>query len=52
MRLSMCCGPDRMPGAHARKESNPRPSVLETAVPPWLERKKRSESAQAVVRAS
>ena len=52
MRLSMCCGPDRMPGAHARKESNPQPSVLETAAPPWLERKERSERAQAVVRAS
>ena len=25
---------------HARKESNPRPAVLETAAPPWLERKK------------
>jgi hypothetical protein len=24
---------------HARKESNLRPAVLETAVPPWLERK-------------
>ena len=26
---------------HARKESNPQPSVLETAAPPWLERKKK-----------
>jgi hypothetical protein len=25
---------------HARKESNPRPAVLETAAPPWLGRKK------------
>ena len=25
-------------GAHARKESNPQPAVLETAAPPWLER--------------
>ena len=52
MRLSRCCGPEWVSGAHARKESNPRPAVLETAAPPWLERKKRSESAQAVVRAS
>ena len=51
MRLSRCCGPDGMPGAHARKESNPQPAVLETAAPPWLERKKDEVSAQAVVRA-
>ena len=38
MRLSRNCGPEWVSGAHARKESNPRPSVLETAVPPWLER--------------
>ena len=51
MRLSRCCGPDRMSGAHAWKESNPRPAVLETAAPPWLERKRDGVSAQAVVRA-
>ena len=27
-------------GKHARKESNLRPAVLETAAPPWLERTK------------
>ena len=51
-QMSNSCCPDGMPGMHARKESNPQPSVLETAAPPWLERKKRSESAQPVVRAS
>ena len=51
MRLSRCCGPEWVSGAHARKESNPRPAVLETAAPPWLERKKSGKNAQAVVRA-
>ena len=40
-----------MPGAHARRESNPRLAVLETAAPPWLERKRDEMSAQAVGRA-
>ena len=40
-----------MSGAHAWKESNPRPAVLETAAPPWLERKKDEVSAPAVGRA-
>jgi hypothetical protein len=34
--------------AHARKESNLRPAVLETAAPPWLERKR--DVAHDVVR--
>ena len=34
--------------AHARKESNLRPAVLETAAPPWLERKR--DDAHDVVR--
>ena len=40
MRLSRNDCPDWKPGAHARKESNPQPTVLETAAPPWLERKR------------
>ena len=36
--------------AHARKDSNPRPAVLETAAPPWLERKKEKDDAHDVVR--
>ena len=35
---------------HARKDSNLRPAVLETAAPPWLERKK--ESARMTLCAS
>jgi len=39
LQLSMCWCPDWLPGAskQARKESNLRSSVLETATPPWLE---------------
>ena len=38
LQLSRIWCPDWRSGAlHARKESNPRPSVLETAAPPWLE---------------
>jgi hypothetical protein len=39
LQLSRCWCPDWLPGAskQARKESNLRSSVLETATPPWLE---------------
>ncbi len=40
LQLSNSGCPGWMPGAHARKESNPRPAVLETAAPPRLERMK------------
>lgn len=52
LQLSRCCGPDRMPGTHARKESNLRPTVLETAAPPGLERKKITVGAQDVMHAT
>jgi hypothetical protein len=48
LKLSRCWCPGWLPGAHARKESNPRPAVLETAAPPWLERKR--DDAHDVVR--
>ena len=41
-----------IPSWHARKESNPRPAVLETAAPPWLERERMKKGAQDVVRAT
>src|SRR5918999_4963904 len=34
LQLSRCWCPDWVPGEQARKVSNPRPSVLETAAPP------------------
>jgi hypothetical protein len=52
LQLSKSSCPGGMPGAHARKESNLRPAVLETAAPPWLERQKMNKGTQDGVRAT